>query len=301
MFKTLILICLIGPKILLASSPWSQDNDNLNKAWKIEKGKKSIKVAVIDTGIDFNHPQLKDNIFPGGWDFVSNMATPRDYHGHGTHVSGIIKNIADVSLLPIRYYSEYNSGQTNLTNTIKSILYSKKENVRIVNYSGGGETFSIEERNAIKNSPNILFVVAAGNESTNLDKLPNYFPASYKLSNMIIVTSVNTKNRLARRVNWGPQTVDVGAPGKNIYSTLPNNRYGYMSGTSQATAFVSGVVALILSNKPNLTPKQVRDIILKSSNNLSHLEKFIRSGNRINAHRALLMTERDYDENEASQ
>lgn len=280
-------------------------------AWSIEEGSRNIVVAVIDTGIDPTHSALAANIWHDttkkdggvyGWNFVVDKPNPIDQHGHGTHVSGIIGAIADpvtgvsgvahhVSIMPVKYYSDANPGSVNLKNTVKAINYAVDHGARIINYSGGGPEFSEEEYLAIKRAEarGILFVSAAGNEHQNTDKSENYYyPSAYRLSNIISVAATDIHNKLLASSNWGKKTVDVAAPGENIYSTLPNGRYGYMSGTSQATAFVTGMAALLLSQNPSLKPHQIKEIIVSSVDKFSQLSDKIASGGRVNAYKALL-------------
>ena len=115
-----------------------------------------------------------------------------------------------------------------------------------------------------------------------------YFPSAYPLSNILSVAATDINNRLISSSNWGTKRVHVAAPGENIYSTLPNNRYGYMSGTSQATAFVTGVAALLLSQKPKLKPEEIIQIIKESSDTFPQLAGKVQSGGRVNAYRSLL-------------
>ena len=279
-------------------------------AWKIEEGSKNIIVAVIDTGIDPNHKSLSTNIWHDtaekkpeifGWNFVSDQPNPNDEHGHGTHVAGIIGAITDstsgvsgvahrVSIMPVKYYSDANPGAVNLKNTIKAINYAVEHGARIINYSGGGPEFSEDEYLAIKRaeSKGILFVAAAGNEHQNTDQTENYYyPSAYRLSNIISVAATDIHNNLLASSNWG-KNVDVGAPGENIFSTLPGGKYGYMTGTSQATAFVTGLAALLLAKDPSLTPQQVKTLIMASVDHFSQLKNRLGSGGRVNAYSALL-------------
>lgn len=280
-------------------------------AWKIEEGNQNIIVAVIDTGIDPTHRALAKNIWhdskenlPGvyGWNFVSDQPNPNDEHGHGTHVAGIIGAIADpetgvsgvahhVSIMPVKYYSDANPGSVNLKNTVKAIEYAVDHGARIINYSGGGPEFCHDEYMAIKKAEakGVLFVAAAGNEHQNTDKTENfYYPSAYRLSNIISVAATDIHNNLLASSNWGKKNVDVAAPGENIYSTLPGGRYGYMTGTSQATAFVTGMAALLLSQDPTLTPQQLKKIILASVDRFSQLQDKLATGGRVNAYTALL-------------
>ena len=298
---------------------WGLDNNefsshiNAKKAWQITKGNKKIVVAVIDTGIDPTHPDLKDNLWkkPGtkdeyGFDFYLNKKNPEDFHhqGHGTHVAGIIGATSkaragaagvapNISIMAVRYYSEKASGAENLANTVKAFNYAIDNGASIINYSGGGPDFSAEEKKAIERaeSKGILVVCAAGNEFENTDQKGNtYFPAGYDLSNIISVAATNIKNVIIPSSNWGVNHVHVAAPGENIFSTFPKGKYGYLTGTSQATAFVSGLAALILSENPKLKPLEIKQIIMDSSDKSKELENKVASGGRINAFAALKMT-----------
>lgn len=254
---------------------------NLKAAWKKFTKKREVVVAVVDTGIDPNHPFLKNNIFVTngtsstrnyGIDFSTGRKSkfrPMDEHGHGTHVSGIVKSIfPEVKILPLKYYNPNASGADNLDATIKALKYAVDHNVDIINYSGGGPEASLEELKVLKEAERkgILVVAAAGNEESNIDKKSTrYFPASYGLSNIITVTAYDQNLKVTSPFNYGSKTVDIAAPGYRIKSALPFGRAGYLTGTSQATAFVSGVAALLKSQDPNLTAKQLKKIIMKSA------------------------------------
>lgn len=281
-------------------------------AWKIAAGSRDIVVAVIDTGIDPVHPDLQRNVWKErvsqayGWNFVNNQPNPRDEHGHGTHVAGIIgattnpesgvSGVApNVSILSVKYYSEGASGAVNLRNTVRAIRYAIEKGARIINYSGGGPEFSQEEYDAIReaHARGILFVAAAGNERQDTDRPEGaYYPAGYRLPNMITVAATDIRNKLLSSSNWGLRSVDVAAPGENIYSTLPSGRYGYMSGTSQATAFVTGLAALLLSKNPSLKPEDLRKLIIQTVDPVSDLQGRVLSGGKINAYAALLTATR---------
>jgi subtilisin family serine protease len=302
---------------------------NILEAWKLQKGTKRITVAIIDTGIDYNHPDLRDNLWqnPGevgtdangkdkrkngidddkngfvddflGWDFVDNDNLPFDTHGHGTHVAGIIGAVGgngigtsgtcpSVSLMILKYYNPSDPGKENLKNTIRAIEYAVANGVDIINYSGGGPEFSYLEWNAIRKAreKGIIFVAAAGNEKQDSD-LNYYYPAAYDLENILSVTAIDKNNRLLSSANYGVKKVDVSAPGDNIFSTLSNNRYGYMSGTSQATAFVTGVAALLKSGEPTWAHKEIKDAIVSAIDPVPGLKGKIATGGKLNAYAAL--------------
>ena len=293
-------------------------------AWRIQEGKPEVVVAVVDTGIDLNHRDLAKNLWHDpaqpksgifGKNFVNPGKNPIDDHGHGTHVAGIIDGELDpglgvsgvahhVSIMPLKYYAEGASGMVNLNHTIEAIQYAVDHGARIINYSGGGPEFSQREYEAIKRAEakGILFIAAAGNEGEDIDQAKNYyFPASYtnpevpayrragvsRPSNMIVVAATNEENNLISASNWGAKSVDVAAPGENILSTLPNGRTGMMSGTSQATAFASGVAALILSENPRLTPQEVKTIMIQSSEHVDQLQGKVLAAGHLNVFEAV--------------
>lgn len=324
LFTTLILLAGFTTQAASLSAfkakNWGLENkaSNIEKAWTITQGSHSIVVAVIDTGIDANHPDLKANLWKApapadgrkpsaavyGWDFVTKSANPSDFHGHGTHIAGIIGAVANmktgtagvnqqVQIMPVRYYSESAPGSVNLANTIKALHYAIDNGARIINYSGGGPEFSEEEFQAMKKaeSKGILIVAAAGNDHHNSDLEEfRYYPAAYEakgLKNIISVASIDSSDKILPSSNWGVKSVDVAAPGEGILSTIPGGKYGKMTGTSQATAFVSGLAALILSKSPNLNPNQIKDLIIKNVTPVASLRGKIASGGKIDAYRAL--------------
>jgi subtilisin family serine protease len=276
-------------------------------AWQIEKGSKNVLVAVIDTGLDANHPDLKANVYHDvagnyGFDFVKNAPNPTDDHGHGTHVAGIVGAVANpkigvsgvaqaVSIMSVKYYADTNTGAVNLKNTVRAIEWAVNNGAKIINYSGGGPEFAEDEYLALKKAEakGVLVVAAAGNERPDTDLPENYYyPSAYRLTNIISVAATDIGNHLIRSSNWGKTKVDVTAPGENIFSTLPNGRYGFMTGTSQATAFVSGIAALLLSKDPSLTPQRIKEIIKASVDSFPELKDKVAAGGRVNARKALL-------------
>ncbi len=264
---------------------------SVDKAWNITQGSRDVVVAVIDTGIDENHPDLKNNLWVNkerslssdkykcrndlhGCNFISETGDLTDNHGHGTHIAGIvgaeggngigISGVSPkVSLMILKYYDPRSPGTDNLKNTVKAIHYAIDHGAQIINYSGGGLDFSREEYEAIKRARDrgILFVAAAGNEKSNSDQA-HYYPANYDLDNIISVTAVNPQGNVLQSSNYGINSVHLAAPGEKIYSTLPGGRYGEMTGTSQATAFVTGVAALLKANNSDMDYKQIKKQII---------------------------------------
>jgi len=249
-------------------------------------------VAVIDTGVDGHHPDL-ETFVETGRNFVGAGGGNIDEYGHGTHVAGIIRAVSGAKIIPFRYYSDGNPGSVNLRYSIRAIYSAIDAGAQIINYSGGGPDFSEAEYLAIKyaGERGILVVAAAGNEREDTDLPYNrFYPASYHLPNVIVVAAHDIQNERLHSSNVGRKSVDLFAPGENIFSTLSGGRYGYMSGTSMATPFVTGVAALILAKDPSLTPEQVKAIILHTVNVKRSLKGLCASGGTLNAHKALLLT-----------
>lgn len=318
---------------------WGLKKSDAARAWKVTKGSKDIVVAVIDTGVDPIHEDLKENLWknPGetgldkkgkdkatngvdddkngyiddvyGWNFVSNNNELTDNHGHGTHIAGIIgaqagnqKGISgiapDVSLMIIKYYDPKVSNTDNLKNTINSINYAIKMGAQIINYSGGGTDYSQEEFEAVKRAEKqgILFVAAAGNERSNSDQF-HYYPADYKLPNIISVTALDPSKEVLASSNFGIETVDLAAPGQNIISTLPGNSYGFMTGTSQATAFVSGAAVLVKANKPEFKFEDIKRYILSTGDPSTTLAQKTRTSRSLNLFKALTILDQGMSAN----
>jgi thermitase len=298
-----------NPELLISRyASWGIDPDknlasiNLKESWTRFKKNKDIVVAVVDTGIQGDHAFLKDNIFvPGktpstthfGVDFSGDKVTntPTDAHGHGTHVAGIVKSIfPDVKILALKYYNPKASGQQNLNATIKALQYAVDQNVDVINYSGGGPEASVEELRVLKQAEKkgILVIAAAGNERSNIDdKRHAYYPASYGLSNIITVGAHDDNLNIIPSSNYGKNSVDIAAPGHRIRSAIPGNGAGYMTGTSQATAFVTGVAALIKSKYPTMKYDQIKNIILSSSQKVKNFDGKILGSGKLDAGRAI--------------
>lgn len=267
MYKLLFIILLSE----VCSANWAQSLIRAQEAFKILQPKRIVKVAVIDTGVDINHEKIKSSIWfnskeklngidddgngfvddVNGWNFHDNNNRVQDNHGHGTHVTGIIlnQNISKhIQIIPIKYIEPSSLSGDTLASSLKAFEYAINLDVDIINYSAGGGVYSEEEKTLMQKAEKkgILIVAAAGNEGENADQV-KYYPAGYNLGNIISVTAVNEKRKLISVANYGMQSVHIAAPGFRIYSALPYNKYGVMTGTSQATAYVTGVAAMILS------------------------------------------------------
>ncbi|MFM6929532.1 MAG: S8 family peptidase [Bdellovibrio sp.] len=262
-----------------------------------ESGKDSQGRNKASNGIDDDGNGFIDDVH--GWNFVSNNNKLDDNHGHGTHIAGIIgaeagngKGISgispQVSLMVLKYYDPKVPNTDNLKNTVAAMKYAVKMGARIINYSGGGTEYSQEEHDAVQEAERkgVLFVAAAGNERSNSDQ-HHYYPADYKLRNIISVTAIDPTTQVLNSSNYGVETVDIAAPGQNILSCLPGNSYGYMTGTSQATAFVSGAAALIMANKPAFSNEDVKKYILSTGDAQTQLAAKTRTSRQLNLYKAL--------------
>ena len=281
LFITLSFQALAG-----SYSGWGLDSINLPK--KIVANKE-VTVAVLDTGIDPTHEFVKGNLVR----FLDYSGTGKnDSHGHGTHVAGIIKSIfPKVKLVALKYYNPKYSGKQSLEATVKALQAAVDMNVDIINYSGGGPESSSAELAVLKEAERkgIIVVVAAGNEASDIDKKSNaFYPAAYGLSNIISVSAHDQSIKMVKSSNWGKKLVDLVAPGKRIKSALPFNRAGFLTGTSQATAFVTGVVAILKSQFPKLTYTEVKNIIRSSAKKEMAFASNSISGGRLDARAAVL-------------
>lgn len=299
------------------------------QAWDIQTGSRDVVVAVIDTGVNYNHPDIAANAWtneieangkPGvdddgngyiddihGYNFVNNTGDPMDDHGHGTHCSGTIGAKGDdgqgivgvawnVRIMGVKFLSAQGGG--TLEDAIKAIDYATKMGAKIMSNSWGGGGFSETLKQAIEraNAKGALFVAAAGNETNNNDASPTY-PATYNVPNVLAVAAVDNSGQLASFSNWGKTTVHVGAPGVNIYSSVVDG-YDSWSGTSMATPHVSGVAALLVSNEPALTNVEMKERITNTARPISGLKNKVKSGGLVNAYAVLTNTMPEPDPND---
>ena len=307
----------------LMQKKWDMRQIKAKDAWlKFSTGSRDIVVAVIDTGIDTQHPDLKANIWknpkeiPGnnidddkngfvddinGWNFVNNNNDVSDSHGHGTHIAGLIgaeggngKGLSGaapkVSLMALKYFTPSDSGSDNLNNTIKAIDYAVKNGAHIINYSGGGIKGNEKEKQAIKRAEEkgVLFVAASGNEASNIDHSERYYPASYDLQNILSITATDPSDTVLNSSNWG-KTVHTSAPGIDILSCLPGGRYGRMTGTSQATAIAAGLAVLVMDYYKIRSARFVINQLKNTGDLKSSLKGKTRFSQRLNIARALAM------------
>jgi len=283
------------------------------EAWKHTVGSEDIVVASIDTGVDYRHEDLKDNMWvnideangtPGvdddgngfiddiyGYDFRNNDGDPMDDHGHGTHTSGTIGAVGDngigvvgvcweVKIMALKFLSASGSGTTG--DAIECIEYATMMGAHLTNNSWGGGGYSQALYDVIAEGP--LFMAAAGNSGVDTDVIPHY-PSSYDLQNIISVAATDHNDGKAGFSNYGLESVDLGAPGVGTLSTLPGNSYGSGQGTSMAAPHVAGVAALIMSVS-RMHDLRVKWIILTSVDKIDALEGKVLTGGRLNAKKA---------------
>jgi thermitase len=323
---------LVSPNDPMFSEQWALNNEGKNGgkekadisalyAWAKTKGNSDVVVAVLDSGVDYTHPDLVANIWMRpdhipqykdrhlgtindlrGFNAVDNQSDPMDENGHGTHCAGIIGAEGDndegiaginwnVKIMPLKFLGRGGFGTTK--DAIEAINYAiqrKRDgvNIRVINASWGSTVYSKALEDAIRaaGEQGILFVAAAGNDGGNNDKRPHY-PSNYNLPNMISVAATDKTDALTSFSNYGPKTVHIAAPGRDILSTWLKEAYREASGTSMAAPQVAGVAALILSLEPNISVEKLRERILKSVDKLDSINGKTVSGGRLNAAKAL--------------
>ena len=302
---------------------WNLSLIDMPGAWAIEKGNPEVIIAVVDTGFDYTHEDLASQTWVNvdeipdngidddnngyiddvhGWDFSQMPSSdgnensqngdndPIDESGHGTHVAGIIGATVDndvgiagiawnCTLMPIR-----GAGVAGIRDnrSASAIVYAVNNGARVINMSWGGRERSFVLRDAVDYAyaRGVLMIAASGNESEG----DSIFPAGYR--KVISVAATEQHKQKFYQSNFGA-SIDIGAPGNVILSTHINNRYRTLSGTSMATAHVSGVAALIISKRPSLTHEEVRQILLSTTDPITESPELVGAGN-LNAARALM-------------
>ncbi|MGH9897264.1 MAG: S8 family serine peptidase, partial [Pyrinomonadaceae bacterium] len=292
-----------------------------SEAWKYTTGSADVVVAVLDSGVDYSHPDLIDNIWTRsetiapyfddelgtiddvhGFNSASVDGDPMDENGHGTHCAGIIGargnngiGIAGVNwnvrIMSLKFMSSAGVGTTkSAIECINYCIARKRDgvNVRVINASWGSPQKSRALEDAIREAAEagILFVAASGNDSTDADRSP-HFPSGYRLANVISVAATDRFDHLAQFSNFGLKNVDIAAPGVDILSTWLDDSYHQASGTSMAAPYVSGVAALLLAREPRLTVSQIRKRLLTGATHLEGLSGKVADGARLNAVQAI--------------
>src|SRR6266851_2940075 len=294
------------------------------RAWAVTKGSDQVVVAVLDSGVDYSHPDLVNNIWSRppiimayrdddltpegpindvhGFNVVEDNGDPMDDNGHGTHCAGIIGaeggngiGIAGVNwrvkIMPLKFMDAEGTGTTkDAIEAINYVIDRKRAgvNVRIISASWGSTAKSraLEDVIRIAYEEGILFVAAAGNSSSDNDQTPHY-QSSYNIGNVISVAALNRRDELASFSNYGAKSVHIAAPGEEILSTWLKNGFEEKKGTSMATPFVAGVAALVLAENPKMSVDDLRALLLKSVDPIPSLKGKVSSGGRINAAKAV--------------
>lgn len=280
-------------------------------------------VAVIDTGVQIDHIVFTqtesiwsnaseipgnsiDDDFNGyvddvnGWNFYSNVASPQDDEGHGTHVAGIVvgtgldifsttRDRSRIRIMPLKFLNAAGSGRTS--DAVRAIYYAVENGAQVINCSWGGGSFSRALLDALKFAYDhqVLVVTAAGNSAMNNDVSPMY-PAAYDVPANLAVASTTDADNLSSFSNYGATSVHVAAPGHFIYSTYVGGLYALLSGTSMAAPFVSGIAALAWREAPQLTGYQVKQLVMSTVNTRSNLVNRVSTQGRVNAYNLVLLS-----------
>ena len=290
-------------------------------AWATTTGSDKVVVAVLDSGVDYTHEDLIQNMWlrpanmapyqdnelgtiddEHGFNAIDSASDPMDENGHGTHCAGIIgaegeNNLGiagvnwKVQIMPLKFMNAGGFGTTkDAIEAINYVIERKKAgvNVRVISASWGSTQRSRALEDVIRKAyeNDILFVAAAGNATTNNDRNP-HFPSSYNVPNVVSVAALDRHDELAKFSNWGVKSVAIAAPGVDILSTWLGNAYEEKSGTSMATPVVSGVAALILAEHPRMSVDDLKKKLLASTDPIVALKGKTVSGGRINAAKAL--------------
>jgi YD repeat-containing protein len=286
-------------------------------AWDVTTGAASTVIAVIDSGIDFTHPDLRRNQWANskesengqdddgnglvddlhGWDWVAGGNIIKDEQGHGTIIGGIIAaqgnnaiGISGVmwraSLMSLRVLDSMGTG--DMAKAVEAIDYAVEHGARVINCSWGTDEASEALKDAISRAARrgVVVVCSAGNDARNIDGTP-YYPASFELDNLIAVASTDNSGQLTAWSNWGAGRIHVGAPGENILSTKMGGGYTAVSGSSASAPVVAGVAGLVRTARPYLSAKQTREMILAGAGRAETLTGKVSSGGIVNAAGAL--------------
>lgn len=295
------------------SKAYGLEKIGATQVWPSHRGDKQMVVAVIDTGIDYNHEDLSFNVWRNptptkndvaGFDFIHNDGLPFDDQGHGTHCAGTIGAVGGngkglsgvnqrVSVMGVKFLSAEGSGTTE--GAIASIDYAVQHGAKVLSNSWGGPGDSgnkaLYDSVERAKAQGVLFIAAAGNESKNNDN-PNEasYPAGFDNENLISVAATDKNDNMAFFSNFGGKTVHVAAPGVNIYSLAPGNGFATMSGTSMACPHVAGAAALLWSKNPSWDYKKVKQVLMDTVDPASALAGKTITGGRINVLKAIQVT-----------
>lgn len=291
------------------ASQWALPMINAPAAWNTQTSAAAIVIAVLDSGMQNDHPDLAANMWNDGsgnfgYDFVNNDNTPYDDFGHGTMVAGVIGAVGNngvgvtgvawsTQLMAVKVLDATGTG--DIATIVQGIGYAVAHGARAINssyaYPGDGcsaVAFDQAERDAIvaARDAGVIIVAAAGNFNCNSDTLPTY-PASYDLDNVIAVAATTQTDLKSSYSNYGATTVHLGAPGDAILSTAITSTYTTESGTSFSAPFVTGTLALVMAKHPGYTYKQAREALLLGAAPNTSLAAVTITGGRLDASNAL--------------
>ncbi|MGI6680000.1 MAG: S8 family peptidase [Bdellovibrionota bacterium] len=316
---------MVAPNDPQYSKQWAFSNKGINAENDLEKlkGDKKTVVAVVDTGIDYYHPDLRDNLWVNpreipnngidddgngviddvyGANFVDDTGSPLDDHGHGTHVAGIIGakgnngiGVAgtnwNVKIISVKFLNSYGSG--SLYNGIRAFEYledlkNSGVDIKVVNNSWGGSSYVQSLFDAMDSlaRKGVILTAAAGNEASDNDVLGTY-PANFDIDNLVSVASTDEQGGISYFSNIGGSTVDIAAPGSHILSTYLNGQYASMSGTSMATPYVTGALSLLFSYNSSLSAKNAIERLYNTGRDESTLSGSVRTGRMVDISRLL--------------
>ena len=273
-----------------------------SSAWQTTTGRANIIVAVIDSGIDFTHPDLADNEWvnsnpvnddPHGWDFITDSGEIIDEQGHGTAVAGIVAASGDnhlgvagvmwhASLMSLRVLDSTGSG--DVANAIEAIDYAVSHGAHVINLSWGtpGQSFALKDAISRAIRRGVVVVCSAGNSGQDVDSTP-YYPAAFNIPDLIAVAASDGFDQLASWSNWGRKSVSLAAPGVDILTTEKGGGYWNVSGTSAAAPFVSGVAGLLKSAQPWLSVQAINQALNKGARQIVSLNGKVQSGGVLSA------------------
>jgi thermitase len=266
---------------------WGPQKVGAPSAWDVTTSNSNVWIAIVDTGVQYDHPDLSGKVYLG-YNFVDGNWDPYDLNGHGTHCAGIAAAVTDngigiagmapnASILAVKVLDANGSG--TLDNVASGIEYAADAGANVISLSLGGPSGSTTLQNAVDYAWNkgAVLVAAAGNNGSSAPTYPAYY------SNVISVAATDSNDNKPSWSNYG-SWVDVAAPGVNIYSTYPTNRYAYLSGTSMATPHVSGLAALLAAQ--GRTNSQIRAAIQNTADPIAGTGTYWKYG-RINAANAV--------------
>jgi subtilisin family serine protease len=280
------------------SSQWGMPKINAPAAWDLFTGNAAQTICVVDTGVDYTHPDLAGNCATG-YNAITGVDDGKDDHSHGTHCAGVIGAAANnglgvaginfkVNILPCKFMSSAGSGY--ISDVTTCLYWCQQNGATISSHSWGTTGDSLSLKNAMIDLGNQghLFIVAAGNLASNNDGTTNVtYPAAYNLPSQVTVASTTPTDALSSFSSYGTVTTHLGAPGSSIYSTVLNGGYAYYSGTSMATPHVAGTAALMKAANPALTAADLKASLLASVDVVSGLSGKVSTGGRLNVLKAL--------------